>query len=310
MLHTFRLALTTLSLLALLVPMPAFGQGKTVSDTDNGHEITLRPGDALTVHLASHGDGGYAWNLVQSPLESVVVLLGQSNVPPAQPLPGAFGTDEFRFRAGNVSKGASQAVWLRFLSLRPFEASIKDAELWQVHITVTADPVINAAALETSLLTTNDAPGSNLGRALSDREQAWARGDAAGYYAVATADYHEAGPQNHRLRRAEAERALAKFFTQQKPLSVTHSPRSIRFVTPTEARVTCTHTRETITRDAPPTRLPTSAGIILQNNATHTWLTSKERQSWVYAQGAWVYAQGAWHLRWSRTEQVQGCAVL
>jgi len=71
----------------------------------NGRTVAVGPGTAIAVTLASNPSTGYSWKLVAGD-GRVVHLLSHHYVPPKKALPGAGGSEVWRFVArvrGSVS---------------------------------------------------------------------------------------------------------------------------------------------------------------------------------------------------------------
>ncbi|MDI1475968.1 protease inhibitor I42 family protein [Polyangium sp. y55x31] len=126
-----------LALVSVLVGLwPARAQAReiVVTNADNGHEVTLRRGDTLIVRVESNPTTGSSWYTVLAPGSIVKVSRHLYN---ARPCPGGAvgcgGVEEFRFTP-TTNTTVQVAEWLRMLYLRPFEAGIEGATLWQVHV--------------------------------------------------------------------------------------------------------------------------------------------------------------------------------
>jgi predicted secreted protein len=82
---------------------------------DNGRTITVHPGTAIVVVLASNPSTGYRWTLLPGS-GRFVRLVSHRYVPPAKQLPGAGGRESWRFAAR-----ARGVVTLALGYLRPWQ---------------------------------------------------------------------------------------------------------------------------------------------------------------------------------------------
>ncbi len=84
--------------------------GNSLTEADNGKQITLRAGDTLTVTLESNPTTGYSWQVMYLD-QTVLVQDGQPEYKQAsgsEGLVGAGGTETFHFKAvgpGEASLG-------------------------------------------------------------------------------------------------------------------------------------------------------------------------------------------------------------
>lgn len=123
---------------------------RTVADTaepevrvltmaDGNSQITLNPGETFVVHLPDMGSTGSVWSLVDIPGMPVRLESQQRTRGKAAPgVVGAPGIHEWKF-VGTAAK-FGRTSYLKLLQLRPFEAGIATARLWEVKVFVPASP--------------------------------------------------------------------------------------------------------------------------------------------------------------------------
>ena len=74
------------------------GQAR-LGDQDNGRTITLKAGEIVEVCLESNPSTGYSWSLLTEPNKAIVTTVSQVMEGAAVPMPGAGGTDHWKFKA-------------------------------------------------------------------------------------------------------------------------------------------------------------------------------------------------------------------
>jgi len=84
--------------------------GTSLTDADNGKQITIKSGDVVTVTLESNPTTGYSWQVIE--IDNAVLLQDgdpeYKQSPGSEGLVGAGGTETFRFKAignGETSLG-------------------------------------------------------------------------------------------------------------------------------------------------------------------------------------------------------------
>jgi len=106
--------------------------GTSLTDADNGKQITLQSGDVMTLSLESNPTTGYSWQV----LEIDNAVLSQDGEPEykgasgSERLVGAGGTETFRFK----SAGSGRAT-LKLGYMRPWE-SVPPIETFSVLVVV------------------------------------------------------------------------------------------------------------------------------------------------------------------------------
>jgi inhibitor of cysteine peptidase len=106
--------------------------GSSLTDADNGKQISMRPGEILTLTLESNPTTGYSWQVME--LDRAV--LTQEGDPEykqssgAEGLVGAGGTETFRFKA----VGSSETT-LELGYMRPWE-SVPPVETFTIQVDV------------------------------------------------------------------------------------------------------------------------------------------------------------------------------
>lgn len=111
------------------------GKVQTVTEENNGTALTLDEDETLVVRLPDMASTGSVWSLVTIP-GMPFRMISESRLPAKAGLVGAPGIHEWRFIARPNSFG--QMSYLKLLQLRPFEAGIMDAKLWEVQVSVPA----------------------------------------------------------------------------------------------------------------------------------------------------------------------------
>lgn len=102
------------------------------TQADNGRQITLQPGEEMTVTLESNLTTGYSWQ-VQKIDNAVLVLEGEPTYeqsPGSEGLVGAGGTETFHFKA--VASGETS---LELGYMRPWE-SVPPIKTYTVQVLV------------------------------------------------------------------------------------------------------------------------------------------------------------------------------
>lgn len=69
----------------------------TLSDADNGREISLSQGDAFAIRLKENLSTGYRWS-VEEPLDGALALESATSIGARSPMPGAGGEALFRLK--------------------------------------------------------------------------------------------------------------------------------------------------------------------------------------------------------------------
>lgn len=106
--------------------------GVNLTEADNGRQITVRPGDIVTLTLASNPTTGYSWQVMEIDA-AILVQDGDPEYkqsPGSEGLVGAGGTETFRFKA--VSAGTTS---LNLGYMRPWE-SVQPIETFEVQVVV------------------------------------------------------------------------------------------------------------------------------------------------------------------------------
>ncbi len=106
--------------------------GTSLTDADNGKQITVQPGDIVTLTLVSNPTTGYSWQVMEVDA-TVLVQDGEPEYqqsPGSEGLVGAGGTETFRFKA--IGKGETK---LNLGYMRPWE-SVPPIETFTVTIAV------------------------------------------------------------------------------------------------------------------------------------------------------------------------------
>jgi predicted secreted protein/putative hemolysin len=107
---------------------------KTVTNSDNKSDVTLKVGDTLTVELASNPTTGFSWQ-VDANDAKVLAQVGESQyrLGSQTPIPGAGGTQTFTFNAVGAGK-----TTLTLIYVRPWETSVTPTpnDVWSVNVTV------------------------------------------------------------------------------------------------------------------------------------------------------------------------------
>lgn len=105
--------------------------GTSLTEADNGKQITLQTGDTLTITLESNLTTGYSWQVMEVD-EAVLVQEGEPEYkqsPGSEGLVGAGGTETFRFKAvgsGETSLGLGyMRPWESVQPVQNFEIQIK-----------------------------------------------------------------------------------------------------------------------------------------------------------------------------------------
>ncbi len=108
---------------------PATGGTVTITEKDNGSQVTLKQNDTLVVTLAANTSTGFSWQAAANPL--LQPLGDPQYVRPADAPPGAGGLQTFRFQAT-----ATGQTTLRMEYRRPFEPNAAPARTFSVQVTI------------------------------------------------------------------------------------------------------------------------------------------------------------------------------
>ena len=116
--------------LALSLPSLAFAGMSTVTEADNGRELTLARGDTLEVSLPATSGTGYTWQQVPiaDPLAKPV---GEMKFKTDHEMPGASGHQIFRY---SVEESGNGSIELRYL--RPWEKDTPPAKVFKLLLIV------------------------------------------------------------------------------------------------------------------------------------------------------------------------------
>jgi inhibitor of cysteine peptidase len=106
--------------------------GISLTDADNGKQITVKSGDVVTVTLESNPTTGYSWQVIE--IDNAILLQDgdpeYKQSPGSESLVGAGGTETFRFKA--VGTGETT---LGLGYMRPWE-SVPPIQSFTVQIVV------------------------------------------------------------------------------------------------------------------------------------------------------------------------------
>lgn len=89
--------------------------GTSLTESDNGKQVTLQPGDTLTVTLESNPTTGYSWQVMELD-KAILVQDGDPEYkqsPGSGGLVGAGGTETFRFKAVGSGKTSLELGYMR-----------------------------------------------------------------------------------------------------------------------------------------------------------------------------------------------------
>ena len=102
----------------------------TVTEADNGRELTLSRGDTLEVSLPATSGTGYTWQMVPiaDPLAKPV---GEMKFKTDHAMPGASGNQIFRY---SVEESGSGSIELRYV--RPWEKDTPPAKVFKLLLIV------------------------------------------------------------------------------------------------------------------------------------------------------------------------------
>ncbi|MBN1453561.1 MAG: protease inhibitor I42 family protein [Anaerolineales bacterium] len=106
--------------------------GVNLTEADNGRQITVRPGDIVTLKLASNPTTGYSWQVMEID-NTILVQDGDPEYkqsPGSEGLVGTGGAETFRFKA----VGAGETT-LSLGYMRPWE-SVLPIETFSIKIVV------------------------------------------------------------------------------------------------------------------------------------------------------------------------------
>ena len=116
--------------LALSTSNRAFAGMSTVTEADNGRELTLSRGDTLEVSLPATSGTGYTWQQVPiaDPLAKPV---GEMKFKIDNAMPGASGNQIFRY---SVEESGNGSIELRYV--RPWEKDTPPAKVFKLLLIV------------------------------------------------------------------------------------------------------------------------------------------------------------------------------
>ncbi len=107
-------------------------KGTSLTDADNGKQITVKSGDLVTLTLVSNPTTGYSWQVME--IDSVILIQDgepeYKQSPGSEGLVGAGGTETFRFKAVGSGK-----TTLNLGYMRPWE-SVQPTETFKVQVVV------------------------------------------------------------------------------------------------------------------------------------------------------------------------------
>lgn len=110
------------------------GDAITLTASDSGSAITLKPGDTLVVRLEGNPSTGYTWDVLDvntQVLEQVGETEFESSLPPAEIAPGTGGTLVLTFTARDPG---STTLTLGYH--RPWETTEMPLETFTLNVTV------------------------------------------------------------------------------------------------------------------------------------------------------------------------------
>jgi len=111
--------------------MPNPQETVTVTDSDNGRQVSLARGGTLTVRLEAIPGTGYGWKLVKAAPDQLTPL-GESVLETSKEgVPGAREHQVFRFRARASGSGV-----LELHSVRPWEKDVPPAKTYRLEVQV------------------------------------------------------------------------------------------------------------------------------------------------------------------------------
>jgi inhibitor of cysteine peptidase len=115
---------------ALSLPNRAFAGMSTVTEADNGRELTLSRGDTLEVSLPATSGTGYTWQAVPiaDPLAKPV---GEMKFRTDHAIPGASGNQVFRYLLDASGTGTIEMHYLR-----PWEKDTPPAKVFKLLLIV------------------------------------------------------------------------------------------------------------------------------------------------------------------------------
>jgi predicted secreted protein len=127
-----KLKLTVFLLSAILIGLAEAGVAaspKIITAADADHLLTLRMGQEAVLELPSNRSTGYSWFLADSK-DSVLTSLGQPAYRVSRSMPGAGGTETWKFQATKAGNGS-----LKLEYRRPWE-KVPPAKTVLFHISV------------------------------------------------------------------------------------------------------------------------------------------------------------------------------
>jgi len=96
----------------------------------NGRQIDLQKGQTLVITLESNPTTGFRWEVVELE-ESILRQMGEPEFQSESDLPGAGGTETWRFKATNAGQTALQLVYRR-----PWEEGEEPLETFSLQVVV------------------------------------------------------------------------------------------------------------------------------------------------------------------------------
>ena len=98
--------------------------GVSITDADNGKQITLQSGDVITLTLESNPTTGYSWQVLE--IDNVVLIQDgdpdYKQAPNSDGLVGAGGTETLRFKAVEAGRTTLEIGYVRpWESVPPIE---------------------------------------------------------------------------------------------------------------------------------------------------------------------------------------------
>ena len=104
--------------------------GKVLTKADNDRQISVNPGDGITLTLESNPTTGYSWQVMEID-NSVLAQIGEPEYKSdGRNIPGAGGTEIFRFEAIGIGK-----TTLVLAYMRPWE-SVPPIEIFTIQVVV------------------------------------------------------------------------------------------------------------------------------------------------------------------------------
>ena len=107
-------------------------KGANLTETDNGKQNTVKPGDVITLTLNSNPTTGYSWQVMEID-NAVLAQQGDPEYKQAsgtEGLVGAGGTETFHFKASGAG-----SVTLKLGYMRPWE-SVPPVDVFTIQVVV------------------------------------------------------------------------------------------------------------------------------------------------------------------------------